>query len=248
MKRPMADPNEHLALADWRRRVFAMYDALRRDTRAGPMRVVAFRAAKDRLFAEHPSSPIPAERRHLFRGLAYWRHDPAFRFVVPFEPDSDAPGVEIPRSSGEVGFAFRRIGRVSFDVAGKACSLGVYWIEGYAGGIFIPFRDETSGTATYGGGRYMWDSIKGADLGSEDGRLVIDFNYAYHPSCVYDARWSCPLPPPENRLPVAVEAGERLSPELAARLAEAEKVAAHAPADESAAEEDSEEEAAESAA
>jgi uncharacterized protein (DUF1684 family) len=248
MKRPMADPNEHLALADWRRRVFAMYDALRRDTRAGPMRAVAFRTAKDRLFAEHPSSPIPAERRHLFGGLAYWRHDPSFRFVVPFEPDPDAPGTEIPRSSGEVGFAFRRIGRVNFDVAGTPCSLGVYWIQGYAGGIFIPFRDETSGTATYGGGRYVWDSIKGADLGSEDGRLVIDFNYAYHPSCVYDARWSCPLAPPENRLTVAVEAGERLSPELAARLAEADKAAARAPADESAAEAGSEEEAAQSAA
>jgi uncharacterized protein (DUF1684 family) len=219
MKRPMADPNEHLSLADWRRRVFAMYDALRRDTRAGPMRAVAFRAAKDRLFAEHPSSPVPADRRHLFRGLAYWRHDADFRFVVPFEPDPDAPATEIPRSAGDVGLAFRRIGRVRFEVAGTPCSLAVYWIEGYAGGIFIPFRDETSGSATYGGGRYLWDSIKGADLGSEDGRLVIDFNYAYHPSCAYDVRWSCPLAPPENRLPVAVEAGERLSPERAAQLA-----------------------------
>jgi uncharacterized protein (DUF1684 family) len=211
MKRPMADPNEHLALADWRRRVFAMYDALRRDTRAGPMRVVAFRAAKDRLFAEHPSSPIPAERRHLFRGLAYWRHDPAFRFVVPFEPDSDAPGVEIPRSSGEVGFAFRRIGRVSFDVAGKACSLGVYWIEGYAGGLFVAFRDATSGRQTYGAGRYLLDTMKSADHGlTDDGALLLDFNLAYHPSCAYDPRWSCPLAPREAWLTVPVPVGERL--------------------------------------
>ncbi|HEX2221892.1 MAG TPA: DUF1684 domain-containing protein [Candidatus Limnocylindria bacterium] len=209
----MSVTGEHLALTDWRRRVFAMYDALRRDTRAEPMRLVAFRSAKDRLFAEHPSSPIPADRRRDFRGLAYWRHDPALRLVVPFEPDPEAPGTEIPRSNGGGGFAFRRIGQVRFEVGGTGCALSVYWIEGYAGGIFIPFRDATSGSATYGGGRYVWDAIKGADLGSEDGRLVIDFNYAYHPSCAYDPRWSCPLAPAENWLGVAIEAGERLMPD-----------------------------------
>ena len=90
-------------------------------------------------------------------------------------------------------------------------ALGVFWIEGYAGGIFIPFRDGTSGRETYGGGRYLWDSIKGADLGSERDELVLDFNFAYHPSCVYDARWSCPLAPPENRLAIPIPAGERLA-------------------------------------
>ena len=105
---------------------------------------------------------------------------------------------------------FIRIGWVSFSVAGSDCRLAVYWLNEYAGGIFIPFRDATSGGETYGGGRYLWDSAKGADLGSTDGLLTIDFNYAYHPSCTYDAAWSCPLAPQENWLPVAIEAGERL--------------------------------------
>lgn len=202
--------SEHLDLADWRRQVFAMYDALRHDTRPGPMRAVAFRAAKDRLFAEHTQSPIPEhERLRAFRGLAYWRYDPDYAVRAPFEPDADSPGTELPRS-GEGTMGFRRIGLVRFSVGGQAAELAVYWIEGYAGGIFIPFRDATSGSETYGGGRYLWDSIKGAELGSQDGQLVLDFNFAYHPSCVYDPRWSCPLAPQENWLALPIEAGERL--------------------------------------
>ena len=201
---------EHLDLADYRRRVFAIYEALRRDTRPGQMRAVAFRSAKDRLFGSHPQSPVPADERPGFRGLAYWRYDPDFALRGRFEPDADAPGTELPRS-GEGSMGFRRIGRVAFDVDDTELALGVFWIEGYAGGIFIPFRDATNGTETYGGGRYLWDSIKGADLGSEGDELVLDFNFAYHPSCVYDPRWSCPLAPPENRLALPIPAGERLT-------------------------------------
>lgn len=201
--------SEHLELADWRRRVFNLYDTLRRDDRPGPMRAVAFRAAKDRLFATHPQSPIPVAQRHRFRGLAYWRYDAAFALRAPFEPDPDVPGTELPRST-EGTMGFRRIGKVRFDVLHESCELAVYWVEGYAGGIFIPFRDATSGSATYRGGRYLWDSIKGADLGSRDDELVLDFNFAYHPSCVYDPVWSCPLAPRENWLSVPIEAGERL--------------------------------------
>ena len=80
----------------------------------------------------------------------------------------------------------------------------------YGGGVFLPFRDETNGATTYGAGRYVLDTVKGADLGGADGRLVVDFNYAYHPSCAYDPRWSCPLAPATNRLVGPVEAGERL--------------------------------------
>ncbi|MDX1605233.1 MAG: DUF1684 domain-containing protein [Candidatus Competibacterales bacterium] len=75
--------------------------------------------------------------------------------------------------------------------------------------LFLPFLDATSGQGSYGGGRYLYDSIKGADLGAGADTLVLDFNYAYNPSCAYDPRWVCPLAPPENRLPFAVEAGER---------------------------------------
>jgi len=105
---------------------------------------------------------------------------------------------------------FSRIGWVRFAIDGTPCRLSVFWLNEYGGGIFIPFRDATSGRETYGGGRYLWDSAKGADLGSEDDELVLDFNYAYHPSCVYDPIWSCPLAPQENWLPVPINGGERL--------------------------------------
>jgi uncharacterized protein (DUF1684 family) len=88
--------------------------------------------------------------------------------------------------------------------------LALYWLEAYGGGVFLPFRDETSGTETYGAGRYLLDTVKGADLGEEGGRLVLDFNLAYNPSCAYDPRWACPLAPPENRLTIPIRAGERV--------------------------------------
>jgi uncharacterized protein (DUF1684 family) len=204
--------SEHLDLADWRRRVAAMYEALRRDPRAEPARLLGFRAAKDRLFASHPSSPVPQAERRDFRGLAYWRHAPGLALRVRLEPDREAPSLDVPRSSAGPTIPFARIGWVTFTVGGEPTRLAVYWLSEYAGGIFIPFRDGTSGTETYGGGRYLWDSGKGADLGSEGEELVIDFNYAYHPSCVYDPVWSCPLAPPENWLSVPIRAGERLAP------------------------------------
>ncbi|HEY7526573.1 MAG TPA: DUF1684 domain-containing protein [Candidatus Limnocylindria bacterium] len=204
--------SEHLDLADWRRRVAELYTAMRRDRRAPQLRLVTFRAAKDRLFAEHPSSPVPEDTRRDFPGLAYWRHDPSLRITARLEPDPDAQPPDVPRSGEGAAMPFERIGSVSFEVEGTAVRLAVYWLNEYAGGIFIPFRDATSGAETYGGGRYLWDSAKGADLGSTGDELVLDFNYAYHPSCVYDPRWSCPLAPQENWLSVPISAGERLAP------------------------------------
>ncbi len=203
--------SEHLDLADWRRRTAAIYDALRHDQRAEPARLLHFRAAKDRLFAEHPSSPIPADKRRDFRGLAYWRYDPTLRLVAALEPDPAAPPLEVPRSGEGPVMPYARIGWVGFSVNDQPCRLAVYWLNEYSGGIFIPFRDTTSGQETYGGGRYLWDSAKGADLGSSGDDLLLDFNYAYHPSCVYDPIWSCPLSPPENQLSVRVAAGERMT-------------------------------------
>ena len=104
---------------------------------------------------------------------------------------------------------FRRFGAVRFELGGEPQELALYWLEGYGGGVFLPFADATGRTQTYGGGRYLLDTVKGADLGDEDGRLVLDFNFAYNPSCAYDPRWVCPLSPPENRLAVEVRAGER---------------------------------------
>jgi uncharacterized protein (DUF1684 family) len=210
---PMATTSsDHLALADWRRRVAELYAALRADERAPSMRAVAFRAARDRLFSEHPSSPVPENQRRDFRGVAYFRHAPQLALRARLEPDPEAPPLDVPRSGAGDRMPFHRIGWVSFTVDETPCRLAVFWLDEYAGGIFIPFRDATSGRDSYGGGRYLWDSAKGADLGSTDGELVLDFNYAYHPSCVYDPAWSCPLAPRENWLDVPIVAGERLPP------------------------------------
>lgn len=192
---------DEVELLDWRRRVFAAYAEVRE---RGPAAAHArWRALRDELFRTHPQSPLDAAGRAAFTGLRYFAYDPALRFSAPVEP---RPGerVEIQTSGGEA-MAMRRFGVVALPVG----TLEVYWIDVYGGGVFIPFRDATSGTTTYGGGRYLLDTIKGADLGStEDGRLIIDFNFAYHPSCHYSHRWSCPLAPPANHLTVAIEAGE----------------------------------------
>jgi uncharacterized protein (DUF1684 family) len=116
--------------------------------------------------------------------------------------------IEIPTSTGST-YRFTRFAQARFALKGNDLALQVYWLDGYAGGIFVPFRDATAGQTTYGAGRYLLDTSKGADLGTIDGKLVFDFNFAYNPSCSYDPRWVCPLAPPDNRLDIAIEAGER---------------------------------------
>jgi uncharacterized protein len=155
--------------------------------------------------------------------VPYYDYDPAYRLTAQVEPldnpaASATPAVTLATpialpSSGDEPFNFRRIGRVTLTGRFEGASLSLFWIEGYAGGLFLPFRDATSGGETYGAGRYLLDTIKGADLGGDPaaGELTLDFNMAYHPSCVYDPRWNCPLAPPENRLALPVRVGERLS-------------------------------------
>jgi uncharacterized protein (DUF1684 family) len=194
-----------LTLLDWRRTVAAMYADVRATVAADPTGTLErFRTAKDALFARHPDTPIMPADRAGFEGLAYWPYDPSSRFEVEVEP---LEPVGIPSISG-VGdvYPLDRIGRIHLPMG----SLDVYWVAVYGGGVFIPFRDATNGDETYGAGRYLLDTVKGADLGGTDGRLIVDFNYAYHPSCTYDPKWSCPLAPPANRLADPIRAGERL--------------------------------------
>ena len=197
-----------LDLLDWKRRVFDLYRDVRSalDPRAGWDR---WRTVRDYLFARHPQSPIPPERRALFRGLPFFDYDPASRVsaeVRPAEPEA----YDIA-TSGEPGgsYRFTRFAVASFELSGQPVHLELFWLEGYGGGVFLPFRDATSGGETYGAGRYLLDTVKGADLGVEEGRLVLDFNFAYNPSCAYDPQWVCPLAPPANRLSVPIAAGER---------------------------------------
>lgn len=196
----------YLELLDWRRQVAVLFAELRQ-RQADAATLAWFRSQKDRLFKEHPQSPIPELDRQRFKGLSYWSFDPTLRVVAKFIPMTTEPP---PVPPSEV--AFQRIGHLEFQINNQSLALSAFWIEGYAGGLFVPFKDATSGHETYGGGRYLLDTIKSADLGSDaaTGTVVLDFNYAYHPSCTYDPRWVCPLAPPDSRLAIPVRAGERL--------------------------------------
>jgi uncharacterized protein len=217
----------YLDLADWRRRVAEIYAAWRHEAEADPEGATQrLRQARDELFRSHPQSPLKPDQRARLGGLSYFPYDPVYRMVGKFaaattetEPARpDAPAmpafnvVQLP-TSGSEPFSFRRIGTVSLSGALAGSSLPVFWMEGYAGGLFLPFRDATSGAETYGAGRYLLDTVKGADMGGdwERGELTLDFNLAYHPSCAYDPKWNCPLAPPESRLSLPVRAGEFLT-------------------------------------
>ena len=179
---------------------------------AGEATFDAFRRAKDALFATHSQSPIPTEHRAGFAGLAYYPHRPEMRVQVALEPDSTGGELVLPSSTDEP-FRFQFVGRVRPVIDDREVSLAVFWLTSYGGGVFVPFRDTTAGKATYGAGRYLLDTVKGADLGATPaGEIILDFNYAYNPSCSYDPRWSCPLAPLESRIDIAVEAGERIWP------------------------------------
>jgi uncharacterized protein len=197
---------DELELLDWKRRVFALYAAARStDDPEAAWRT--WRAARDALFRDHPQSPLSAGERQNFIGIDYFDYEPAFRVLGEVLRGDDQMR-DVAASGGET-VRFRRFGSVRFRLSGEPQELALYWLEGYGGGVFLPFADATSGARTYGGGRYLLDTVKGADLGTDDARLVLDFNFAYNPSCAYDPRWVCPLTPPENRLAVEVLAGER---------------------------------------
>ena len=200
--------HEYLELLDYRRRVADLYAQVRDSSLDEVARWQQFRAARERLFRTHPQSPIPSEQQGQFQGLDYFAYDPALRFVLPLDLDVELQTFTLElREDGPV--RMRRFGRIHFTLDGQPVRLSLFWIMGYGGGLFLPFRDRTSSHETYGGGRYLLDTIKHADLGQQGDRLVIDFNYAYNPSCAYNARWHCPLAPVENQLPVAVRAGEK---------------------------------------
>lgn len=195
-----------LSLLDWKQRVFALYAEIR----VHPSPRVAWerwRLGRDGLFTSHPQSPLPPAQRDTFGGLTYHEYDPAFRTLGSVTSAEDVV-VEVSTSTGE-RYPFRRFATIQFSLDKAQYELPAYWLCGYGGGLFLPFADLTNTTSTYGAGRYLLDTIKGADLGLIDGQLVLDFNFAYNPSCAYEPRWTCPLAPNENRLAVAVTAGEQ---------------------------------------
>ena len=201
---------EGFALAEWRRTVAELYSRVRAagDDEAAKRRAVAeFRDARDRLFAHHPCSPLEPGAREGFRGLSYYAYDPRWRVTGLADLAVEPHEWSVPLPEGAMRCT--RIATVKFRLGTVASSLDVFWLEGYGGGLFLPFRDGTTGDETYGGGRYLYDSIKGADLGTSGGAMNLDFNYAYNPSCAYSDKWVCPLAPPRNTVPVEITAGEK---------------------------------------
>lgn len=199
-----------LAVVDWRRRVAELYSEVRRAAVDDPVVAHAlWVTGRDALVAEHPASPLDERARAAFTGLDVAPYDPAFRFEADVVP---APGRRLDVATGTDGVVpFEEVGRVRL---GELGTLSVWALRSYGGGVFVPCKDASAGRpgGTYGGGRYVLDTVKGADLGGAAGgtRLVVDLNFAYNPSCAYDPAWACPLAPPENTLAAAVPVGERV--------------------------------------
>lgn len=201
-----------LAVADWRRRTTVLYGELR-DATDLPAAHDHWRRTRDELFAHHPASPLLPADRDAFTGLRVKPYDSAWRFecviqdAPPQHPGPDRLSVE---TGTDGAVPFERLGLVEVPGVG---ALDVWRLASYGGGIFVPVRDALSRVAggTYGGGRYLLDTVKGADLGA--GRapwsLVLDLNFAYNPSCAYDEKWACPLAPAGNVVDVEIPVGER---------------------------------------
>ena len=194
-----------LTLLDWRRRVHALYGEVRAesDPRVGHE---IWRAGRDALLAEHPDSPLLPKDRAGFTGVPVAPYDPALRFEVAVDTEVEPTRLEVPTATDGV-VPFDRIGVLHLPDVGD---LDVWWLGSYGGGVFVPVKDALAGRETYGGGRYLLDTVKGSDLGGDAGHgvLVVDLNVAYNPSCAYDPAWVCPLAPRGNTLPGPVRAGE----------------------------------------
>jgi uncharacterized protein len=190
---------------DWRRRIFALYAEVRATTDHAAAHRVWLRT-RDALFATHRASPLLPEHRTSFTGLPVPAYDPGWRFEV--EVKAAAPA-RIEFTTGTDGVVpFDRLGVAEVPDVGR---LDVWRLATYGGGLFVPVKDGSAGAqgGTYGGGRYLVDTVKGADLGASDGVLVLDFNFAYNPSCAYDPGWACPLAQPGNTVSVDIPVGER---------------------------------------
>ena len=163
-----------------------------------------FRASKDDSFRSDHHSPLTEEQRATFTGLVYYDEDPDFAYVLEPEPFAEQEAIELQTSTGDSA-NYVRWAKVSFEVAGEQAQLTLFRSPD-SSEIFLPFQDANAGGETYGAGRYMEAQEHSS------GKLLVDFNYAYNPYCAYNESWSCPLPPFENRLRVAIRAGEKSFP------------------------------------
>jgi uncharacterized protein (DUF1684 family) len=196
-----------LQLASWRRRVAELYAAVRAESDPAAGHAL-WRAGRDELFRSHPQSPLAPDDPLRRTGLPYWPYNPILRFELAVHPAREPLRLSVP--TGPDGTtSLRRIGSIDLPEPLNA-TIDVWWLDQYAGGVFVPLRDGSAGGVSYGGGRYALDTAKGADLGGDDDTLILDLNFLYHPSCRYRDAWTCPLAPPDNTITASVNAGERL--------------------------------------
>jgi len=207
--------SHYLDLYDYRCRVAASYRERNQALLAGEdpaLTLQRFRKERDELFASHPQSALDEEQKRDFQGLRYFPYNPALRIAATVNTNVAPASQQITLSEQE-SIRMTTVGQLSFTIAGQPVTLSLYWLDIYGGGLFLPFRDATCPQKSYGGGRYLFDTIKGSTpvpLAGKPGweRMLLDFNYAYNPSCAYNSRWICPLAPTENTLTVAIAAGE----------------------------------------
>jgi uncharacterized protein len=204
--RGIVDDGGPMALLDWRRQIARLYADIR-DGADSEQAWRDWRRTCDHLFRTHPQSSLEGKARTAFGALPFYAYDGSLRMRVGLSP---VEGPTITIDAGADGAIRMRAFACTEGLRGRlGGELTLFWLEGYGGGVFLPFADSTNGRETYGSGRYLLDTIKGADLGcGRTGDLMLDFNFAYNPSCYYSARYVCPLAPPSNRLPAPVRAGE----------------------------------------
>ena len=200
--------NSALQLLDWRVRTHELYRAVRAHGQPAVAHAL-WREGRVDMFARHPSSPLLPEHRSGFAGLVVADYDERFRFEVPLD---DAPPASLQVPTGTDGtVSFERVAQVRLPLPDAEAVLDVWRLTSYGGGLFVPLRDGTCGDTAYGGGRYVIDTVKGANLGAspDHGTLILDLNFAYNPSCAYDPAWACPLAPPGNTTSALVPVGEQ---------------------------------------
>ena len=207
--------SDYLDLYDYRCHVAHMYRIRRQALLASEDAATVlqhFREARNDLFAKHSQSALDMEQKRKFRGLNYFPYNPAM--CVEADIDTNVESVQLSVAmNAEETMTMTTVARLHFTLEDARVALSLYWLNIYGGGLFLPFRDITSPAESYGGGRYLFDTIKGSDFQATRGasgieRILLDFNYAYNPSCAYNDRWVCPLAPFENRLEVPIRAGE----------------------------------------
>ena len=168
--------------------------------------IEAARQAKDSMLAGAPDSPVPPDKRSAFLPLSYFPVDPAYAVPASLEetPAGARAQLEMQTSGGEPR-RMERVGILRFTLNGQRMQLSGFVEAGEPPGrLFVPFADATSGRETYKAGRYLEIPR------SPTGIYTVDFNKAFNPYCYYNPKYDCPFPPRENRLPVAIQAGEKI--------------------------------------